>query len=135
MPAPSALLRVTADDPEYRRLAQLEAEYWARPHPYGLESLEKTQRFDGPVDRYTNARFTGDPAVPWEATVCRHGDFRRGLLLGTSMLAVESRILETNPRLHLTIVDLSPGALARRADVLGTRFPGRVETMVADLNV
>jgi SAM-dependent methyltransferase len=134
MPSPSDLLRVTPYDTDYLRLARLEAEFWSAPHPYGLESLEKTQRLDGPVDRYTNARFTGDPGVPWEATICRHGDFRRGILLGTSMLAVEARILATNPRLHLTVVDLSKGALARRAEVLGGRFPGRVDTMVADLN-
>ena len=128
------LLRVAPDDPEYVQRAAAEAAYWARLHPFSLEAQELKQRFDGVVDRYTNARFTGDPGVPWEATICRHGRFRRGLVLGTSMVSVEARILETNPVLHLVFVDLSDGALARRRSVLGLRFPGRVETRVADLN-
>src|SRR5262245_49194582 len=129
------LMRVRPADPSYRQMAAAEAEFWSRPHPLGLETLETKQRFDGPVDRYTNRRFTGDPRVPWEATIARHGRFRNGLLLGTSMLSWEERILATNPELHLTIVDLSPGALARRGELFGQRFPGRIETLVADMNM
>jgi SAM-dependent methyltransferase len=133
MTSRSDLLRVTPDDPEYRRLAAAEAEYWSGPVPFALESLE--ERFsEGPVDRYTNERFTGDRAVGWHETIARHGPFRRGLVLGLSALRVEGRILETNPGLHLTFMDLSEGSLARRTDILGPRFPGRVATRCADLN-
>ncbi len=132
MTSPPAL-RVTADDAEYRRMAAAEAEYWSGPVPYALEAIE--ERFaDGPVDRYTNARFTGDRNVGWHRTIARHGPFRRGLVLGLSALRVEGEILETNPGLHLTFMDISPGSLARRAEILGARFPGRVETIRADLN-
>jgi SAM-dependent methyltransferase len=127
------LLRVAPDDPEYRRLAAAEAAYWSGPVPFALESLE--ERFsEGPVDRYTNQRFTGDRSVGWHETIARHGPFRRGLVLGLSALRLEGRILETNPGLHLTFTDLSAGSLARRADILGARFPGRVATRCADLN-
>jgi SAM-dependent methyltransferase len=129
------LMRVLPDDPAYREAAVAEAEFWSRPHPLGLETLETKQRFDGPVDRYTNERFTGDPAVPWETTIGRYGRFRRGLLLGTSMLSWEQRIIETNPDLHLTIIDLSLGALDRRVQVLGARYPGRIDTLALDMNM
>jgi SAM-dependent methyltransferase len=127
-------LRVAPDDPDYRRLAAAEAAYWERPHPLGLETWERRTRFDNAVDRYTNERFTGDPRVSWEATICRHGRFRRGLVLGTSMLGVEANLLATNPDLAVTFVDLSEGALERRRATLGARFPGRVTTRVGDLN-
>jgi SAM-dependent methyltransferase len=127
------LLRVPPDDPEYLRLAAAEAEYWNGPVPFALEALE--ERFsEGPVDRYTNERFTGDRAVGWHETIARHGPFRRGLVLGLSALRTEGRILATNPGLHLTFVDLSAGSLARRSEILGARFPGRVATRCADLN-
>src|SRR5262249_25142125 len=78
-PSPRAL-RVAGDDPEYGRMAVAEAEYWSGPVPYALEALE--ERFaDGPVERYTNARFTGDRHVGWHQTIARRGPFRRGLVL------------------------------------------------------
>jgi SAM-dependent methyltransferase len=129
------LMKVLPDDPSYRETAAAEAEFWNRTHPLGLETFETKQRFGGPVDRYTNRRFTGDARVPWEATIASYGRFRRGLLLGTSVLEWEHRIFMTNPDLHLTIVDLSPGPLARRAEFFGARFPGRVATLVADMNM
>jgi SAM-dependent methyltransferase len=132
-PDPASLLRVAADSPEYRRLAAAEAEFWQRPHPLGMEGLESTHR-EGPVDRHTNARFTGDPNLHWYDVVHRHGPFRRGLMLGTSLLRLESAILETNPGLHLTFLDISAGPLQRRLDILGARFPGRVDIATADLN-
>jgi len=126
-------LRVRADDPAYRREAAAEAAFWAQPHMFGLESLERTQA-DGPAERWMNLRFTGERGTPWEATIARYGRFRRGLVLGTSALGVEARLLATNPELHLTFVDISAGALARRGEQLGARFPGRVRTQAADLN-
>src|SRR2546428_5779548 len=134
MRSPRGLPRVRSDDPDYQGLARAEAEYWQKPHPFGLESLEKLQG-ESVVDRYTNERYTGSRRTPWQDTICRYGVFRRGLLLGTSALKVEARILETNPSLHLTCLDISPGAIARRAEALGGLFPGRVATMLADLNL
>jgi SAM-dependent methyltransferase len=46
----------------------------------------------------------------------------------------EARILETNPSLHLTVLDISAGALASREQELAVNFPGRVATGVADFN-
>ncbi len=133
MSARPDLLRVGPDDAEYRRQAAAEAEYWSSPVPFALESLE--ERFsEGPVDRYTNRRFTGDRRVGWHQTIARHGTFRRGLVLGLSALRLEGEILATNPALHLTFMDISPGSLARRAERLGAQFPGRVDTRCADLN-
>jgi SAM-dependent methyltransferase len=128
-----AVLRVTRDDPAYSRLAAAEIEFWQRPHPFGLESLE-TVASDGPIERYYNERFTGDSGVPWQDTIARFGTFRRGLVLGTSAMMVEARILQTNPHVDLTFVDISPGAVTRRAEQLGVRFAGRVHTSVQDLN-
>ena len=95
-----SLCRVQRDDPEYQRLAAAEMDFWSKPHPFGLESLE-TIESGGPVDRYNNKRFTGDARIPWYETIPRYGTFRRGLVLGTSAITVEGRILATNPSLHL----------------------------------
>lgn len=130
---PESLLRVHQDEPEYIRLAAAERQFWQELHPYSLEALEP-QYEDGPVDRHTNERFTGEEKVSWEETISRYGSFRRGVVLGTGSLVGEARILETNPSLHLTFIDLSHGPLARRQEVFGRRFPGRVDIRVADLN-
>jgi SAM-dependent methyltransferase len=127
------LFRLRSDDPEYIRQAEAEAQFWHNVHPSGLETLE-TMYDDSAVDRYTNERFTGDQHVHWEETIARYGAFRRGLVLGTSGLTVEARILESNPQVHLTFLDISEGALRRRQAVLGAKFPGRVATQVVDLN-
>jgi SAM-dependent methyltransferase len=129
----SELMRIARDDPAYVTAAAAEAEFWQRPHPFGLESLEMTGR-EGDIDTYVNRMYTRDPRLHWEETICRYGDFRRGLVLGTSALTPEARILATNPRLRLTFVDISEGPLSRRVDALGPRFPGRVDIRVADLN-
>jgi SAM-dependent methyltransferase len=129
----SALQRVHRSDPEYRRLAAEEAAYWDQPRPYSLESIELVFA-DGPIERYVNRRLSGNSERGWWETISDFGTFRRGLVLGTSAMVVEARILEANPGLHLTFVDISPGALARRAEQLGARFPGRVDTLLADLN-
>jgi SAM-dependent methyltransferase len=124
---------VTKDDPAYRRLAEAEADFWRRPHPYGLETIEN-QIAEGPIDRYVNERFTGDQRVHWYDLIARRKTFRRGLMLGTTALKLEAAILRTNPALHMTFVDISEGPLRRREEVLGRQFPGRVMTRVEDLN-
>jgi SAM-dependent methyltransferase len=131
---PKSLWRVRPDSADYLVTAAAEAEYWARPHPCGLEGMEDRREPPGPSDRHRNACYTGDPEREWQDTVRDYGRFERGLVLGTSMLKVEREILATNPSLHLTFLDISPGTLARRADVLGGRYPGRVATQVGDLN-
>ena len=114
--------------------ARAEEAFWARVQPGSLEDLDQRREVPGPVDRYINERFTGDERVAWEETIARHGSFRRGAILGTSSLALEARILEANPSLHVTFFDLAAGGLERRAATLGQRFPGRVATRTADLN-
>ena len=133
MSQPSNLFRVLPSDPDYQRLARAEAEYWSHPPVGSLESLEQSES-DGPVDRYQNTRYTGRPTVPWQDVIPRYGKFRRGIVLGTSALSLEARILALNPSLHLTFLDISPAAVQRRQESLGVRYPGRVATMTADLN-
>jgi SAM-dependent methyltransferase len=127
------LQRIHAGDPEYIQQAAAEAAFWQQVVPDSLEALEG-EIVEGVSERYTNRRFTGDPSTPWEETICRWGTFRRGLALGTASLSLEARLLATNPQLHLTFIDISDGPLERRRVALGGRFPGRVDTRVADLN-
>lgn len=134
MPPRGGLFRVSPDDPVYQRQAAAEAAFWARAQPGSIEAGELRAWAPSQSERYHNLRFTGDAQVAWPAIVGRHGRFRRGLVLGTSSLRDEAQLLVTNPDLHLTFLDLSAGALARRDAQLGPRFPGRVATRVADLN-
>jgi SAM-dependent methyltransferase len=127
------LLRVTGDDPEYRRLAAAEAAYWQAIHPLGLEAAENIL-VDGQVERYVNHRFTGDPRTDWTTTIARWGVFDRGLMLGISSPRRETTVLATNPSLHLTLMDMSSGAVERHARMLAERFEERITTATADLN-
>lgn len=127
------LMVVHADTAEYRELAAAEARFWAQPHAFGLEVTEDTFA-SGPIDLHNNARYTGDPKVEWSQAVSRYGHFRRGLMLGVGSPRAEVEILRTNPDLHLTLVDISPGAVERRCAELSARFPKRVDGQVADLN-
>lgn len=126
-------MRVRPDDPEYVMAAAAEAAFWQDVRMYSLEALDE-HLAESPIDRYINQRFTDEPRVPWEETLARYGDFRRGLALGTVAPSLEARILESNPHLHLTFVDLSEPALERHAKLLAARYSGRVATRVADLN-
>ncbi len=126
------LRSVRPDDPVYRRLAEAEAAFWEELQPLGLESAE-SKYAEGPVNRYVNERFTGDAGTHWSATIARWGTFRKGLILGTSYVGCDIRILETNPELHVTFVDFSAGALQRRAEALA-RFRGRFDVENHDLN-
>jgi SAM-dependent methyltransferase len=125
-------MRIKPDDAEYAAQAAAEAAFWKDVHPFSLESLERFA--PASTDLYSNERFTGERHTRWDETICRYGEFKRGLVLGTSQLTPEARILETNRNLHLTFVDISEGALNRRTETLGPRFPGRVDTQLADLN-
>lgn len=127
------LMIVAADSPEYRARAEAEARFWAEPHGFGLEATEDSFAA-GPIDLHNNARYTGDPQVEWSQAVCRYGRFRRGLMLGVGSPRAEVQILQTNPELHLTLVDISADAVERRRAELERRFPGRVAGQAADLN-
>jgi SAM-dependent methyltransferase len=132
-PATVAPFRVRSDDPEYRRMADAEAAYWEKGHAWSLEENEKHYR-PGRTERYVNERFTGDPDTHWSETVARWGTFRRGLVLGTSSLKAETRLLATNPDLRVVFLDLSATAVGRRVQVLEERFPGRLSMATGDLN-
>jgi porphobilinogen deaminase len=86
------------------------------------------------VEQYVNERFTGDRATDWVATIPRWGAFTRGLLLGASSPRREQRVLETNPRLRMTLVDIGPGAVERRVGALAARFGDRISPASGDLN-
>jgi SAM-dependent methyltransferase len=126
-------LRVRADDPGYAADAAAEAEFWSRPHAFGI-GLPNAAFADGPFDRYTNRRFTGDENVRWFETIGRYGRFERGLVLGAASLDIEARLLELQPALSITLCDISAGAVESHARELERRFPGRVRAEVVDLN-
>ncbi len=121
--------RVDRDDPEYRVHADAEAAFWQRTRG-PCETSTSVDVFG----RHTNRRLTGEERTPWHRVLCRHGVFRRGLSLGASSVVQDAEILQTNPELHLTVMDLSDVALARWQSALSARFPGRIETVTADLN-
>lgn len=131
--ATADLMRVKPDDPAYLALAAAEAEFWSTQHPIDMEVWEMRVS-DGPADRHANLRFTDDAGTHWYDTLQRYGDFRRGLILGTSGLRAEATILRLNPRMDVTFIDISAGALDRRTQYLGPRFPDRIATQVADFN-
>ncbi len=125
--------RVRRDDAGYASDAAAEAEFWAQSHAFGI-GLPNAAFADGPFDRYTNRRFTGDEDVRWFETVSRYGAFESALVLGAASLDIETRLLELHPGLHMTLCDISEGAIATHARALGQRFPGRVEAKALDLN-
>jgi SAM-dependent methyltransferase len=123
---------VEPDDPEYRRLAEQEAAFWATNDEGFCEVVDSL----GPsvVEAAANRRFTGDSSTRWYETIAARGDFREALFLGTSAIGQDARILEMNPRLHATFCDIAAGSLERWQRELESRFPGRIDTRVEDLN-
>src|SRR5262249_57124952 len=89
---------------------------------------------DSAIQHYVNERFTGDRSTDWAATIRRWGTFRHGLFLGASSPKREQRVLETNPHVRMTLVDISPGAVERRVGALAARFGDRITAAAADLN-
>ena len=124
---------VRADDPGYARDAAAEAEFWSTPHAFGI-GLPNAAFADGPFDRYTNRRFTGDERVRWFETIARYGQFTRCLVLGAASLDIEAHLLDAHPGMHLTICDISDAAIGSHARDLELRFPGRVTASAVDLN-
>ena len=133
MSLPDDVKRVDADDPAYLDAARAESLFWQEQDVGFLESIEK-QGGDSVIELYTNERFTGDESTPWYATIPRTGSYKRALFLGTSGMAQDAHLLSHLPDLRVTICDISAGSLERWQSVLGAKFPGRVDTLVADLN-
>jgi SAM-dependent methyltransferase len=131
MPPPT--LRVTPDDPEYQRAAREESAFWDKPQLFSAEACERAPR-EAPLQAYTNERLTGHRARTWPEVVATYRRFERALFFGCSALTYERAILRAQPHLSATFIDISPASLARRDDELGAEFPGRVTTVVADLN-
>lgn len=127
----SELLRVRPDDPEYLAMAAAEAAFWG-DHKGCADFADSANTRES--QQHLNRRFTGDENTRWYETIPRYGDFKRGLVLGAAGIIREAYILESNPSLHLTFMDISPGAVEKRKDELAARFPGRVATAVGDFN-
>lgn len=127
------MLPIAADDPDYQGAALAEAEFWGGPDTLNIADGIVRAR-TGPIKRHYNRRFTGHPDVPWYETIARHGPFQRGLVLGCGGLALEERILRSNPSARFTICDIDAAGLRTRASRFGALFPGRVSTRVEDLN-
>jgi SAM-dependent methyltransferase len=127
-----APMRVRPHDPQYQRDAAAEAEFWSQPHAFSIDAL--SEREPDVFQRYNNRRFTGDPVTPWSATIARYGRFRNALVLGAGGIGQERIILASNPAATVTFTDLSEAAVAKRERQLGSEFPGRVRTVVLDLN-
>lgn len=125
---PEDRFQVTRDDDYLRRLRE-EQSFWD-------EHIDTPLRRTAPdlAQRYFNERFSGDGSRQWFETISDNGDFRRGCVLGAGPGHVESELLSRNPDLHLTIYDLSGGALARLQQRLDGEFPGRATTCQQDLN-
>ncbi len=125
--------RVQPSDPQYIADAVAEGVFFDTPQ-YFTTHLTIALPIDSPLEAHNNTRLTGDPRTRWFETIHPRGPFRRGLFYGVTAQSLEGKILELNPELHLTFLDISQQSLQRRQDDLGVRFPGRVSTAFADLN-
>jgi hypothetical protein len=82
------------------------------PRPRRYDTADAAR--ERPAQLHYNRRFTGDENVRWFETIHKYGDFKRGLILGAAGMMRETYILEHNPSLHLTFMDISPGAVEKR---------------------
>ena len=115
-------------DEAYARQAKEEAAYYDQPRKIGVDLGSIV------MNAYLNEVRTGDKALPWYETIPRYGNFERGCALGAGGTKQRTRILQQNPKLHLTIYDISTESLAELRRELGSQFPGRVVTEEVDLN-
>lgn len=125
--------RIQPNDPQYLIDAAGEAAFFDKPTPFSTR-LAIAFPTEAPFEAYNNSRLTGDPNARWFEVIQHHGPVRRALFYGVMDTEIEARILELNPQMHATFADISEGSLQRRRDEFGARFPGRIETLVADLN-
>ncbi len=127
-PSPSDIFHVARDDGYLRRLRE-EEEFWDSR----IETLlTRTPR--PAAQRYLNERMTGRGDRQWFEVISDYGEFRRGCVLGAGPGHVESYLLSRHKELHLTVYDISGGALARLRARLESEFPGRAEMRQEDLN-
>ena len=117
----------------------------SRDEDYLRQAKEETAFFDQPrmmdfdrgstvMNAYLNEIRTGDRDLSWHETIPNYGSFERGCALGAGGTKQRTRILQQNPRLHLTIYDISKESLAVLDRDLASQFPGRVVTKLTDLN-
>ena len=125
--------RIAPGDPEYIADARAEGEFFDKPQYFGTK-LAIALPADSPLEAYANRRFTGDPNLRWYDSIPSYGHFKTGLFFGVSDVEFESHILKSNPDLSVTFLDISEESLEARERVLSKRFPGRVQTQLADLN-
>ncbi len=121
------VFHVTRDE-AYLRQAKEEAAYYDQPRVMGIDPESLV------ADAYLNEVNTGDIDLPWYETIPSYGSFERGCALGAGGTKQRTRILQQNPKLHLTIYDISGGSLAVLDRDLASQFPGRVVTKETDLN-
>ena len=126
---PEDTFHVSPDDEEYLRMLREEQEFWDTH----IETL-LTKTPARAVQRYLNERSTGDPDKLWYQTIGDEGEFTSGCVFGAGPGQVEEHLLGRHPRLHLTIFDISGGALSRLQKRLDEQYPGRTETRQQDLN-
>ena len=115
-------------DEAYQRQAKEEAAFFDQPRMMAID-LGSTV-----MNAYLNEICTGDKDLFWYETIPNYGSFERGCALGAGGTMQRTRILQQNPKLHLTIYDISKESLAVLDRDLTSRFPGRVVTEVTDLN-
>ena len=124
---PADIFHVSRDE-AYLREAKEEAAYYDQPRVLGIDPESLV------ADAYLNEVNTGDQDLPWYETIPSYGSFERGCALGAGGTKQRTRILQQNPKLHLTIYDISGGSLAVLERDLASQFPGRVVTKETDLN-
>lgn len=132
MPHPPPF-RIQPNDPQYLNDAAGEAAFFDKPLPFSTR-LAIAFPLESPFEVHNNTRLTGDPNRRWFEIIPDYGQVRRALFFGVMDTEIEARILDLNPGMHATFADISEGSLQRRLDLLGPRFPGRIDTLPADLN-
>ena len=126
-----AMMRVTADDPEYQRQLAAEIAFW-RTSLLFADAWQSAAM--GPLKVYENERLGGDAQTRWYDVPARYGPFERGLIIGAGGMASERRIRETNGTTHLTYCDADANALDRRTSEFGGRYAGLTDALEVDLN-
>ena len=125
------MMRVKADDPEYRQQLAAQIAFWQH-------SLLFADAWQSAANvrskRHENQRLSGNPETPWYDVPARYGPFERGLIIGAGGMGSERRLRETNASTHLTYCDADPAGAQRRITEFGGRYGGLTQTIALDLN-